>query len=166
MLRRSRKEDEKQERLAGGYLTVQYLLLQRRGRRGWGCKWKWQIPEMKEEEVNAGELKWCDWSESRTNYYEERQWGMFQRKLDAGVLQVSSVVCGLLLCVWLGWSGGSNALSCTRAHSYQDDWQIKFTNMIRHAPAHGFYWLRVSGGGRGVCTCRHGLKESPPNLLK
>ena len=76
---------------------------------------------MSEEEVDAGELKWCDGRESRRNYYEERQRDMFQRKLDAGVLQLSSVVCGLLWCVWQGWRGGSGALSCTRVHSYQDD---------------------------------------------
>lgn len=41
---------------------------------------------MRDEEVNAKELEWCDGRESRADYCEERQQDMFQSKLDAGVL--------------------------------------------------------------------------------
>lgn len=79
---------------------------------------KQQMAEVREEEVTAGELNWCDGRESRRNSSEERQPDRFQRKLGAGVW--FGGVGAPAVCL-AGLEGRKQRLGCTRAHAYQDD---------------------------------------------
>lgn len=73
---------------------------------------------MREEERNAGGLKWWDGRESKRNCYEET------RSKGNGVQEHCG---GVPWGGWLGYRGGSNALGCTGVRSYQRDWQSSQT---------------------------------------
>ncbi|KAK2545102.1 hypothetical protein Q9966_001364 [Columba livia] len=74
--------------------------------------------EAREEERNAGGLKWWDGRESKRNSYEET------RSKGNGVQERCG---GVPSGAWLGSRGGSNALGCTGVRSYQRDRQSSQT---------------------------------------